>query len=610
MRKTNILLAAMAVALGSGTSVSAQEVAPVALLPDGVKANIETTRKPQKAKNLVVAGSKEKGYKAFFAASDSEHGEELWVTDGTPAGTKLVKDIIAGPGSADITWLTRFNDKVVFSANTDDYGIELWISDGTEAGTYMVKDINEVGNSEPVGFTQLNETQFVFGAFNFESDPNGDGSGQKWLYVSDGTEEGTKLVKQCKVLYPGQDNNSERHAPYMRVGRKVFFKADNAEETAGGELWVTDGTESGTYMVKNINMQNNGKGDAAIDHMLNYGNTKLFFKAWSQESGNEPWCSDGTEAGTYEIANTVDRTATSGNGVGGNLTCVGETPYKGKVYFRTEHDVYGAELGCTNMEKDNYTVFDVNTNEPTFDNKSFPDPGVVFDGMYMFCANTGQDETKPETNHGGELMYTDGEKVYLQSELGPGVQCNWVKELIVVSGSLYWWNEDTTDPEKATKIFRINNYKEFPVRIASLFSDGDKAHSLRNLGGDLIFTTDNEVKQVYSYSYRKPGYDATKDADELDPTFDPFEYSGVDEVKTDAKTAVINIYPNPAADKFSFTAAGDTQEVSIFDLSGRLVLNEKAVADNSVTVSALSAGIYNVVITTTEGTYVARLIKK
>ena len=48
----------------------------VALLPDGVQANVNPERKQDKAKNLVVAGSPEKGYKAFFAATDASNGED------------------------------------------------------------------------------------------------------------------------------------------------------------------------------------------------------------------------------------------------------------------------------------------------------------------------------------------------------------------------------------------------------------------------------------------------------------------------------------------------------------------------------------------------------
>ena len=142
MKKRNFLLAVAMMTVGCMAAETLPE-GLVSLLPDGVKANISTERKLSKLKNLVVAGSPEKGYKAFFAASDDAHGEELWVTDGTPEGTKLVKDIVPGSASSNVGYLTRFNDKVVFQAYTDDADMELWISDGTEDGTYMVKDINK-----------------------------------------------------------------------------------------------------------------------------------------------------------------------------------------------------------------------------------------------------------------------------------------------------------------------------------------------------------------------------------------------------------------------------------------------------------------------------------
>ena len=123
------------------------------LTPEGVKIIIDDAVRFNKQNALVVAGSPTAGYKAYFKASDAEHGDELWATDGTPAGTYMVKDIFPGPTGSDIAWMDRFNDKVVFRAqgNTND-GEALWLSDGTEAGKFVVKDIYEFCSSNTMGF--------------------------------------------------------------------------------------------------------------------------------------------------------------------------------------------------------------------------------------------------------------------------------------------------------------------------------------------------------------------------------------------------------------------------------------------------------------------------
>lgn len=80
--------------------------------------------------------------KIYLAMADSSHGMELWVSDGTAAGTKLIKDIDASPGfSSNPYGFTVFNDYLYFAANTSVLGEELWKTDGTEAGTVLVKDI-------------------------------------------------------------------------------------------------------------------------------------------------------------------------------------------------------------------------------------------------------------------------------------------------------------------------------------------------------------------------------------------------------------------------------------------------------------------------------------
>ena len=631
-RKTLLLLVALMTVGGVFAQLTEDAGgALVSLLPEGVKIAVETAQKQTKRKNLVVVGEKSKGYKAFFAASDATHGEELWVTDGTVAGTRIVKDINPGSSGSDVNWMARFNDKVVFAANDGMNGMEVWISDGTTAGTYMIKQIHEWGDgSNPNGFTQVNETQFVFRARNVDSENYNATAEQYWLWVSDGTEEGTELIAECATLWPGQDNGTY-HYHWMRVGRKVFFKADNKDRTVGGELWITDGTAQGTRLVKDINLEpQNGETpedgktrDSAIDQMVNFYNEKLFFKAWTPEYGNEPWASDGTEDGTYLIADTNPLKAANGNGVGGNMTEVAQFPYKGKVYGRgwvstsdTKSEQGTIQLGATNLEKDNFKILEVNVSPASSgaDGRinGWPDPGVEFDGVYMFC---GQSGTNPELeyNKGGELHYTDGETVFLQSDLGTGAtQHNWVKELTVSGGSLYWWCDVGQATGRRQKLFRIDNKDEFPKMITDFDPNGDLITTLRNMGGNLIFARTNSdltVNGLYCYSYRKEGFDPEKDMGIMDIEYRTrAEITGIQPI--DSKQAKLLIYPNPTNDIFSFNVEGKVLNVKIFDMTGRLVKTEIMPKSNSVNVSSLPKGIYNVLITGAERNYRSSLIVK
>src|SRR5215208_1176930 len=87
------------------------------------------------------------GGTAFYAARSDAAGYELWKSDGTPAGTALVKDIVPGPQSSLPRQLTNVDGTLFFTVNTPANGVELWRSDGSEAGTVLFKDINPTGSS-------------------------------------------------------------------------------------------------------------------------------------------------------------------------------------------------------------------------------------------------------------------------------------------------------------------------------------------------------------------------------------------------------------------------------------------------------------------------------
>jgi len=88
------------------------------------------------------------GDEVFFNADDGTDGLELWRTNGTAAGTQLVKDIHPS-GDSSPTSLTAVDGYLYMSADDGTNGTEPWVSDGTAAGTRMVANVNPTGNGSP-----------------------------------------------------------------------------------------------------------------------------------------------------------------------------------------------------------------------------------------------------------------------------------------------------------------------------------------------------------------------------------------------------------------------------------------------------------------------------
>jgi uncharacterized repeat protein (TIGR01451 family) len=223
------------------------------------------------------------GGSLLFAADDGVHGRELWRSDGTAAGTVLVRDIQPGAGSSAPSQLTVSGGLLFFVANDGIHGDELWRSDGTEPGTVMVRDIR--AGTETGGYSGLigGSGVLFFAVVTPESG--------RELWKSDGTEAGTMLVKD---IWPGAGDGTQHGIGLVRgaiMNGILFFSAYDGTSSSG-QLWRSDGTAPGTFKVKDVS--------GTPENLINVDGT-LFFSTRFGFTTVELWKSDGSQAGTVRV---------------------------------------------------------------------------------------------------------------------------------------------------------------------------------------------------------------------------------------------------------------------------------------------------------------------
>lgn len=252
----------------------------------------------------------------YYRINDGVNGEELWRTDGTAAGTQLVKDILAGSASAYPRNGVSTGSRLFFSATSPATGYELWISDGTAAGTTQVLDIYPgSASSYPERGVVLN------GIYYF---PATTVAGTE-LWRSDGTAAGTRIVRDITTGASSTDISA-----LTVFNGRVYFSAGQAGDNY--ELWSSDGTEAGTVRVKDI------APGTASSYPANFyvAGGALFFAASDGTSGTELWMTDGSEAGTVRVA---DISTGAGSSSPGHFLEVGST-----LYFAATTSATGREL--------------------------------------------------------------------------------------------------------------------------------------------------------------------------------------------------------------------------------------------------------------------------
>jgi ELWxxDGT repeat protein len=178
-------------------------------------------------------------------------------------------DVYGGPSQA-----VKCGSQLFFSAYDNLHGRELWVTDGTKSGTHLVKDIYN-GTTGSIGDYFYLLACDVNGILYFRAKDSLFGAE---LWRSDGTTSGTYMVKD---ISPGMFDSNV--GEFEALNGNIYFTANT-----GSQVWRSDGTGSGTVLLGSFNVATN----------LSAFNGNLYFSADNNNNGQELWKSNGTAAGT------------------------------------------------------------------------------------------------------------------------------------------------------------------------------------------------------------------------------------------------------------------------------------------------------------------------
>ncbi len=208
----------------------------------------------------------------YFSASDSQHGYELWRTDGTTAGTYILKDINENPASSLAKPLFSIGNYLYFMADDISHGNELWRTDGTNANLYA--DLNGTYGENLHVAASYNVYHFKYGN-SYIADINE----KFYQFTPDGNMKSLDFLPMYYFSIPHEYKNL------------LYFMGND------GNLWSTDCTIAGTKKTIHLDSTGYGTGYWGVNDLIKV-DTLLFF---TSNNGSVLWRTNGEKSGTIKL---------------------------------------------------------------------------------------------------------------------------------------------------------------------------------------------------------------------------------------------------------------------------------------------------------------------
>jgi ELWxxDGT repeat protein len=262
----------------------------------------------------------------YFVGTDTYHNDELWVTDGTQAGTHKVKEINPH-GGAHIGHLRPLGYGMVFMANettqdtlpTDDY--DLYYSDGSDGHTVKIAELNQPVNTliDPQNAGVTAHGKLVFCT-------------NKEIWVTDGQSNSTTTLKSINSLNYNGSNG------YCELNGYIYFVVAN-------DIWRSNGSISGTTIIKSTTTGNHHWPITWVSQMKAFDN-KIYLAGSKLGQGEDLFVFDGTDTGT--LTKVIDMPT-------GNTYPTSLEVYAGSLWLvasdTQDRSIYNINVGSTHATK-------------------------------------------------------------------------------------------------------------------------------------------------------------------------------------------------------------------------------------------------------------------
>lgn len=465
------------------------------------------------------------GTKSYFLANTTAAGQQVWVTDGTTAGTHQVADPYTGTDSESPTLLGLIGTNLVFAEETTDYTMQLFSTDGTAAGTQTLSNFAQNQYGLVSDSIAINGKVYVA----LESTV---GCCEPDLWGTDGTSSGTVRIDsnegyptfhlQPSSLQPFGDtvalltntenqgvqlstvNTATNALTILATGTGASYGSTIAamdgfilylsgDPNNGQQLWRSDGTLPGTVLVMNMGagVQFSQLGQNIV--MTRVGN-RAIFQSENAQNGPQLWSSDGTAQGTVPLIATP--TPSSGGYVQPLLGVAGTHGYYA-VYNGTDFRVVVTDGTVAGTQ--------VLTDAGPLDENGIPDTQVGGDDTLAFIYTyhlDASDNTKhlyayvPQSNvlthlqdgaipDGGEPMLVYGGRLYFKGSDPVHADNPWVSDG-TVAGTHILLNLSNVAPIAGNDSASSKN--DAPVTIDVLANDSES-------GGTIVPTSVQIVSQ-------------------------------------------------------------------------------------------------------------------